>query len=95
MKSKDPNRDPHEPRADDSPAVAEWRTRMATDEAKEIYKQRASTAECSNAQARNRGLQRFLVRGLQKVKAVALWYALAHNLIRAAKLRADVAPQPA
>lgn len=93
MKSKDPNRDPHEPRADDSPAVAEWRTRMATDAAKEIYKQRAATAECSNAQARNRGLQRFLIRGLRKVKAVALWYALAHNLIRAATLRAEVAPK--
>ena len=89
------NRDPHEPRADDSPAVAEWRKRMATDEAKEIYKQRASTAECSNAQARNRGLQRFLVRGLRKVKAVALWYALAHNMIRAATLRAEAALKPA
>jgi transposase len=95
MKSKDPNRDSHQPRADDSPAVAEWRSRMATDEAKEIYKQRASTAECSNAQARNRGLQRFLVRGLRKVKAIALWYALAHNLIRAAALRAEVALKPA
>ncbi len=95
MKSKDPNRDPHQPRADDSPAVAEWRARMATEEAKEIYKQRASTAECSNAQARNRGLQRFVVRGLRKVKAVALWYALAHNLIRAAALRAEVALRPA
>jgi transposase len=95
MKSKDPNRDPHEPRADDSPAVVAWRKRMATDEAKEIYKQRAATAECSNAHARNRGLQRFLVRGLRKVKAVALWYALAHNLIRAATLRAEVALKPA
>jgi Transposase DDE domain/Transposase domain (DUF772) len=95
MKSKDPNRDAHEPRSDDSPAVAEWRRRMATNEAKEIYKQRASTAECSNAQARNRGLQRFLVRGLRKVKAVALWYALAHNLLRAAALRAEVALKPA
>jgi transposase len=94
MKSKDPDRDPHEPRADDSPAVAEWRRRMATDEAQEIYKQRAATAECSNAHARNRGLQRFLVRGLRKVKAVALWYALAHNLVRAATLRAEVALSP-
>jgi transposase len=85
----------HEPRADDSPAVAEWRKRMATDEAKEIYKQRAATAECSNAHARNRGLQRFLVRGLRKAKAVALWYALAHNLTRAAALRAEVALKPA
>jgi transposase len=88
MESKDPSRDPHTPRDDDSPAVAEWRQRMSTDEAKAIYRQRAATAECVNALARNRGLQRFLVRGLQKVKAVALWYALAHNMMRAAALRA-------
>jgi transposase len=91
MKSKDPNRDPHEPRDDDSPAVAEWRKRMATDDAKQTYRQRASTAECVNAQARNRGLQRFWIRGLNKVKAIALWYALAHNLMRAHRLRAEVA----
>ncbi len=89
MKSKDPQRDPHTPCDNDSPAVAEWRKRMATAEAKEIYKERASTAECVNALARNRGLQRFLVRGLQKAKAVALWYALAHNLMRAVTLRAE------
>ena len=53
---------------------------MASDEAKEIYKQRAATVECVNAQARNRGLTRFLVRGQNKVKAVALWHALAHNM---------------
>jgi len=91
MESKDPQRDPHTPRDDDSPAVAEWRKRMATDEAKAIYRQRASTAECVNALARNRGLQRFLVRGLRKVKAVVLWYALAHNLMRAVALRAAAA----
>ena len=91
MKSKDPQRDPHTPCDDDSPAVAEWRKRMATDEAKAIYRQRASTAECVNALARNRGLQRFLVRGLQKVKAVVLLYALAHNLMRAVALRAAAA----
>lgn len=91
MESKDPNRDPHTPREDDSPAVAEWRQRMATDEAKAIYRQRAATAECVNALARNRGLQRFLVRGLRKVKAVVLWYALAHNLMRAVALRAAAA----
>jgi transposase len=91
MESKDPNRNAHEPRDDDSGAVAAWRCRMATDEAKEIYKERASTAECVNAQARNRGLQQFLVRGLQKVRAVALWYALAHNLMRAIALRAQAA----
>jgi transposase len=91
QKSKDPERDAHTPRADDPPAVAEWRQRMATDEAKAIYRQRAATAECVNALARNRGLQRFLVRGLRKVKAVVLWYVLAHNLMRAVALRAAVA----
>ena len=87
---KDP-RDPHEPRPGDSETIAEWRQRMGTDEAKEIYKERAATAECVNAIARNRGLQRFLVRGLHKVGAVALWFALAHNLMRAVSLRAEAA----
>jgi len=88
MESKDPQRDRHTPCDDDSPAVAEWRARMGTPEAKEIYKERAATAECVNAIARNRNLQQFRVRGLRKIKAVALWYALAHNLMRAVALRA-------
>jgi IS5 family transposase len=66
----------------DSPAIAEWRKRMKTARAKRIYKDRAATAECVNAQARNRGLLRFLVRGSEKVRAVALLYALAHNVKR-------------
>ena len=83
---KNPLNDPYRPRRSDSPAVAEWRARMATQEAKEIYKQRASTAECVNAQARNRGLRQFPVRGMLKAQAIALWYALAHNLQRMASL---------
>ena len=86
--SKDPERDAHTPRHDDVPAVAGWRVRMATDEAKAIYRERASTAECVNALARNRGLQRLPARGLRKVKAVVLWFVLAHNLMRAVTLRA-------
>lgn len=74
--------DRYEPKATDSEEVAEWRVRMGTAEAKEIYKQRGATAECVNAQARNRGLIQFVVRGLQKIKAIALWYATAHNLAR-------------
>ena len=90
QKSKDKNRDSHTPRGDDSPAVAEWRQRMATSEAKEIYKERAATAECVNAIARNRGFWWFRVRGLFKARCVALWHALAHNLMRAVALRAEV-----
>jgi len=78
--------DKHAPKPDDSPAVAQWRARMASDEAKEIYKQRAATAECVNAQARNRGLLRMPVRGLSKVRCVVGLFVLAHNLMRMAVL---------
>jgi len=73
-------------RRDDATSTA-WRERMATEEAKAIYRERAATAECVNAIARNRGLHQFLVRGLRKVKAVLLWFALAHNVLRAVALR--------
>jgi len=75
-----------EPRLDDSEAVAEWRQRMAKPEAKELYKQRAATAECVNAQARNRGLLRVPVRGLTRVRSVVDLFVLAHNLMRMVKL---------
>ena len=78
--------DKHAPKPDDSQAVAQWRARMASDEAKEIYKQRAATAECVNAQARNRGLLRMPVRGLSKVRSVVGLFVLAHNLLRMAVL---------
>ena len=71
----------------DDEVTAAWRARMATDEAKAIYKERAATSECVNALARNRGLHQFVVRGLRKVRAVLLWFALAHNLMRAVTLR--------
>jgi transposase len=84
---EDPTRDPHAPLPKDSPAVAAWRIRMGTSQAQELYKERAATAECVNAIARNRGLQRFGVRGPDKARAIALWFALAHNLMRTAVLR--------
>jgi transposase len=84
---KDPKRDRHAPLPGDSEEIAAWRKRMKTAEAKAIYKERASTIECVNAQARNRGLIRLLVRGLLKVKAIALWYAIAHNVRRGFSLR--------
>lgn len=77
---RDPSRDRYKPLPDDPPAIAAWRQRMGTDQAKAIYRERAATAECVNAQARNRGLLRFLVRGTAKVKAVLMWHALAHNM---------------
>lgn len=81
-KPKDEATDPHAPKASDSDVVATWRVRMGTEQAKTIYKERAATAECVNAQARNRGLIRLQVRGLAKVKNVVLLFALAHNVMR-------------
>jgi transposase len=82
--------DRHEPKATDSEAVAEWRKRMGTKKAKKIYKERAATAECVNAQTRNRGLRQFLVRGLAKVQCVAKWFAIVQNMARNFALQ----PQP-
>jgi len=73
-------------RVDDA-LVGEWRQRMATAEAKAVYRERAATSECVNALARNRGLRQLGVRGLSKARAVLLWFALAHNLMRAAGRR--------
>ena len=90
---KDPKRDRYTPLEGDSPAVAAWRVRMGTDQAKAIYKDRAAGAECVNALARNRGLRQLTVRGRLKAKAIALWYAIAQNLRRAVSLRAALGAQ--
>jgi len=80
---KGDTRSPHAPREDDSEAVAAWRQRMGTDEAKEIYKQRAATAETVNADAKqNRGLDSLAVCGLDKVLGSASLFALTYNILR-------------
>lgn len=74
--------DPFHPRRRDSAAARRWRERMNTTEAKEIYKERAPTSERVNADVRtHRTLDRLLVRGLGKVSCVALWNAIAFNLL--------------
>jgi transposase len=74
--------DPHQPKPGDSPAIIDWRRRMGTPQARELYKQRASTIETANAECKTyRGLQRLLVRGLDKVQCLALWSALAYNVV--------------
>lgn len=80
---RDPaQRGPYEARPTDSPAVAAWRQRMGSAEGKEIYKLRASSVETVNADLKcYRGLGRLTVRGLEKVKCVALWSVLAYNLL--------------
>jgi transposase len=74
----------------DTPATMRWRHRMQTARGKQLYRLRAATSECIHALARNRGLEKLRVRGREKVRAILLWYALAHNAVRALSLRAAV-----
>jgi transposase len=70
------------PRDSDSEAVAQWRARMNTDEAKKTYKQRAATSETINADIRtNRGMAPLSVRGIGKATCVALWSVLAYTVL--------------
>ncbi len=74
--------DPHARRTGDSSEMAAFRERMKTEESQSLLKERPSIAEFPNAECRNRGLHQFRVRGLEKVKAVTLWYALTFNFMR-------------
>ena len=70
-----------------TPEVLAWRERMGTEEGQAIYRHRASTAECVNAQSRVKyGAQRFNVRGMTKVTGIVLLLAITHNLLRWAVL---------
>ncbi|MGH3427098.1 MAG: transposase [Mycobacteriales bacterium] len=72
------------------PAVAAWRARMAREEGQEVYRRRKLT-ERAHAIIKNRGMTRFLVHGLEKVRAVCLLQALALNLSWADTLRRRIA----
>ncbi len=76
-----------EPKPGDSEAVLAWKQRMRSEEGKQIYKQRAATSETVNAELRSwRGLGRIMVRGLAKARCVALWSALAYNVMHFASV---------
>lgn len=83
-------RDPYARKKRDSEAVANWRARMGTAEAKKQYKRRAPVAEGIHAQQANRGWYRFRLRGLDKVQAEACWQAWAQNLRRILSLGWDL-----
>ena len=71
-----------EPKPGDSAAVLAWKRRMGSAEGQQIYRQRAATSETVNADLRShRGLTQLTVRGLAKAKCVALWCALAYNVM--------------
>ena len=68
------------------PALRQWRERMASAFGQEIYKRR-KLIERINADRKNHGFGFLTVRGRLKAKAVALWHALANNVVAAHRLR--------
>jgi transposase len=76
----------HYKRAKEPQAVKDWRARMQTEEGRAIFGRR-KLIERIHAHYKNRGLGRLTVRGLIKTQAVALWHALATNLMVGHRLR--------
>lgn len=71
---------PPDPKED--PAIASWRERMRTDDAKQQMRARASLCELSNAHIKTRfAMASLLVRGLTKVTCMVLLSALTANLV--------------
>ena len=79
--------DPYQPRPSDGSGVRIWRARMASEDGKAQYKCR-SICECIHARWRNWDLHQLTVRGVEKVRAVMLWFALANNILQGHRLTA-------
>lgn len=77
-------------RAKEPEAVKAWRSRMDSSAGQEVYRNR-KLIERVNADLKNHGFGLLPVRGLIKATAVALWYALANNLMAAIRLRPTMA----
>lgn len=74
--------DPKKYLKSDCEVIKKWRDSIDSEEAIELYRKRCSTAEFSNMQVKNHGLNAFLVRGLLKVKGMSFLHAIAMNVIR-------------
>jgi len=77
--------DPYLPRRGDGVGVSAWRVRMGSEAGKAQYKTR-TICECIHARWRNWDLRQVTVRGIQKVHAVVLWYALTNNILQGYRL---------
>jgi len=86
-------------RGEELAEVTEFRQKMATERAREIYRTRAQVAETPNLWIKAKfGLRQFSVRGLSKVGMEALWACLIYNIrvwIRLRWRQAAAVAQPA
>lgn len=72
----------------ETPAVQAFRRRMATEDARAVYKRRSQTCEYPNMYIKQQaGLRRFHVAGKEKAEIEALWVALTFNVVQSIRLR--------
>ena len=70
-------------RSEESSVSAAFKTKMATEKAKLIYRQRSQIAEFPHAWIKERcGLRQFRCRGQEKTTIEAIWACLSYNLTR-------------
>ena len=75
-------------RSEELAEVTEFRQKMQSERAREIYRQRAQVAETPNLWIKAKfGLRQFSVRGLRKVGMEALWACLTYNICVWMRLR--------
>jgi transposase len=68
-------------RISEFPEVLDFREKMQTEEAREVYRQRAQVAETPNLWIKEKfKLRKFSVRGLRKVGMEALWACITYNI---------------
>ena len=81
-------------RSEEIAEVAQFRQKMATEQAREIYRHRAQIAETPNLWIKEKfGLRQFSVRGLSKVGMEMLWACLTYNIRVWIRLRwREIAP---
>jgi hypothetical protein len=89
------DRGPGEALKGDTEAVAALRERMASEAGRAIYRERARWIEWVNAGFRWRDWRQVPVRGLAKVRTLATWQALTHNMTRIMRTPALLAAFPA
>jgi len=75
-------------RQEEAPAVAAFRAKMPTEEAKQIYRPRGAVAEFPNAWIKDKlGLRQFRCRGRPQVTMEAIWACLTYNMQQWIRLR--------
>jgi IS5 family transposase len=77
-------------RKEEVPAVTRFQSKMATDQAKQIYRTRSKVAEFPHAWIKSKfGLARLRLRGLVKAETELMWAVLTYNLTHYFRLKAQ------